>query len=372
MPRYTPGTKTAYDTVDRERAMRRVLKLRLAPNSRALKITTKLMNMQRTQCSAESTANELAFFLEWCQSRGLDPFKITEDDIDAFIGRLSGYAQGTQHLKLLWARAFYKRAIKDRYVRENPVTIPAQIRRTPETNTPALTKEQIEEVLGAIRVEFTNPRVGLRAKRDYAMIMLMVRLCLRTTETVSLRWGRIRESNGEMQVSFRGKGGKPAHLPIPADVWQVLTSWKYAYEKATGTVLGPNDPVFLPVSSRDLPLARLRKGRSPLKPMTRYPIHGVVVERLGAVGIEGARFSPHCLRATGAVLSFRAGSSLIEIQALLRHSSIETTMRYLQTLVMGAVGPAIERIKLDVLSWSEEEAEAESPVELDGVPDEAA
>lgn len=353
MPRYAPETLTPYEQVDRERALRRVRKLGLAPNSRALKIVIKLTNLQRTQCSTESAAHELAFFLAWCQSHALDPFKITEDDIAAYIASLSGYAQGTQHLKLLWARSFYKRAIKDRYIRENPVTIPPQIRRTPETSTPSLTKEQIEEVLGAIRAEFTNPRIGLRAKRDYALIMLMVRLCLRTTETVSIRWGRIRESDGAMQVSFRGKGGKPGHLPIPTDVWQVLTSWKHAYENATGTVLGPNDPIFLPVSSRDLPLARIRKGRSPLKPMTRFPVGGLVVERLRAVGIEGARFSPHCLRATGAVLSFRAGSSLIEIQALLRHSSVETTMRYLQTLVMGAVGPAVARIKLDVLSWSE-------------------
>ena len=117
------------------------------------------------------------------------------------------------------------------------------------------------------------------------MIKLMVRLCLRATETAQLRWGRIVESNGQRRVAFRGKGAKPAVLPVPPDVWETLAKWKRAFEWATGTVLGPGDPVFVAVASRDLYRVRQRgSGASPLRPAGRSLVYQVVTRRMRDVG----------------------------------------------------------------------------------------
>ena len=46
----------------------------------------------------------------------------------------------------------------------------------------------------------------------------------------------------------------------------------------------------------------------------------------------GIKVTPHALRRTFATLSLRAGMNLIQLQALLGHSSIDMTRRYVELL----------------------------------------
>ena len=259
MPRYVQGTRPAYTPIDYEHILGTVRAAGLRSDGRAYRLAAEIVRRARSEHTALSYSHELAAWLRFCRAQGLDPLRVTRSDVDRYTAENGRYAIGTQHGKLLVARLFYKAAIEHGWVRRNPVVIPPSIRSIPETDTPALTRAQLELVLGAIALEFNDPRVGLTAKRDFAMIKLMVRLCLRATETAQLRWGRITESNGQRRVAFRGKGAKPAVLPVPPDVWETLAKWKRAFEAATGTVLGPGDPVFVGVSSRDL--ARAPAGR---------------------------------------------------------------------------------------------------------------
>ena len=170
---------------------------------------------------------------------------MTPIDVDRYIGTLSNYAMGTQHLKLLVARMFYKRAIGHHWLRDNPAVIPHSIRRISETDTPSLTQVQAEMLLSSIAADFGDPRVGLTAKRDYALILIALRLAVRASELSALRWGRISQPNGEMRISFRRRGSKPTTLLVPDDLWAVLEKWRRAYEAASGTRLYPGDPIFL-------------------------------------------------------------------------------------------------------------------------------
>ncbi len=355
MTRYAQGTRLDYTPFDRRVILEKVLgRLSWTPPEAVRELAYDLVRGCRTEQSTRSYAQELVGYLRWCAGEGVDPLEATEDDALAYAAAIDRYAQGTQHLKLLTIRRLFKMAIKRKLVEENPfehITFPSRL---PETRTPALTKAQIETVLTATTSEFDDPVVGLSAMRDYALITVLVRLCLRTSEAASLRWGRFSESSGRMRISFVGKGRKPAHLDLPDDVWRTLQNWRLAYQRATGQRLGPSDPVFLPVDSRALLAARSRTGSSPLAPMTRYPVYAIVRSRLGDVGIIGDRFSPHCLRATGAVLAFRGGATIVQVQALLRHSSVETTMRYLDALVGGAATEAIDRIRIDAPVWDED------------------
>ena len=47
-------------------------------------------------------------------------------------------------------------------------------------------------------------------------------------------------------------------------------------------------------------------------------------------GLNDSSFSLHSLRRTNAVISYESGSSIYDIQQVLRHHSINTTTRYLQ------------------------------------------
>ena len=372
MPRYTPGTRPEYTPIDYDRALRRVRLLNLAPTSRALQVAQELVRHCRSEHTAYSYGGEIASFLGWCKRAAVDPLKATPIDIDAYIAHNARYAIGTQHLKLLVARLFYKRVIARHYLRDNPVVIPHSIRRVPETATPSLSKSQAEALLLSISAEFGDARVGLSARRDYALVMLLIRLCLRSTEAGHLRWGRFSESGGRRGAHWMAKGSKPNGAKVPDDVWDILHGWKHAYEAATGTTLGPGDPLFPGVGPTDLKLARGRSGASPLPTLSRTCIYRIIHARLLDIGLRGERFGPHCLRATGAVLAFQGGADILEIKELLGHSSVDTTIRYLQRLLGGAADRAVDRIHLDVPAWDDEaDAAPGLPDGEDAAPEDA-
>lgn len=362
MPRYAPGTVLDYTPIDRRAILDKVLaRLGWEVPAQLDRLAFDMIRSCKSDYSVRCYAQELVAYLRWCVREGVDPLEAVSDDAEAYAASISGYAQGTQNLKLLVVRLFFKKAMIRQLVEENPFAGVLMPDRTPQTITPSLPKREVERLLCSIQGGFDHDSEGLTAKRDYALITLMVRMCLRTTESASLRWGRFQDVDGRMRVSFMGKGKKPAHLFVPDDVWPILLNWKRAYERELGIELGPRDPVFLPLSPSARFEARARKGTSPLRQLGRRYIYGIVTGRFEDVGISGDRMSPHALRATGAVLAYKAGATLAQIQALLRHSSIETTMRYLASIMGNAATDAMNAIQLDVPQWLEPDAGEDPP-----------
>jgi integrase len=77
-----------------------------------------------------------------------------------------------------------------------------------------LTIEQEECVLAS------TDRSTPRGRRDYAILLLLARLGLRTSEIVSLELGDIRWRSGELVV--HGKGQMVEHVPLLSDVGEAL------------------------------------------------------------------------------------------------------------------------------------------------------
>lgn len=63
----------------------------------------------------------------------------------------------------------------------------------------------------------------------------------------------------------------------------------------------------------------------------------LVQEWVASIGLDPAKFSPHSLRRTKAVLIFRRTGNLRAVQLLLGHSKIESTVRYLGIEVDDAI-----------------------------------
>lgn len=133
----------------------------------------------------------------------------------------------------------------------------------------------------------------------------------------------------------------------------MLQSWRHAFEAWVGRTMVTTDPLFVAVSSRDLVTARAREGESPLNRMARKTVGQVVTGRLRAIDIVGPRYAPHCLRATGAVLAYKAGASPMQICAALRHASLSTTMIYLESVMGTEATSAIDKVSLNVPEWEE-------------------
>jgi integrase/recombinase XerD len=141
--------------------------------------------------------------------------------------------------------------------------------------------------------------------RDYAMLLLMTRLGLRSAEVASMQLEDIDWRSGELLV--HGKGGREDRLPLPVDVGEALTA--YLLQRK-------------PVESRALFL----RLPAPIGPLTRQGVAQAVVRACERVGIP--RIAAHGLRHTVASEMLRAGCSLSEVAEVLRHQLLYTTAIY--------------------------------------------
>ena len=142
-------------------------------------------------------------------------------------------------------------------------------------------------------------------RRDYAILLLLIRLGLRAGEVAAMRLEDLDWRTGELVV--RGKGDRRDRLPLPVDVGQALAS--YLQRR------GPSElrAVFL-------------RMRAPAGALTRIGVCSVVQDACVRAGVPPV--GAHRLRHTAATAMLREGASLTEIALVLRHREIKTTAQY--------------------------------------------
>lgn len=150
-------------------------------------------------------------------------------------------------------------------------------------------------------------RRSAMGRRDYAILMLLVRLGLRGGEIAGLDLDDFDWRAGVILV--RGKGRRRDRLPLPADVGQAVAAYMWR-----GRPRVEDRRLFL----RCCAPIRGFAGSS--------AISAVVARACRAAGIPFV--SPHRLRHTVATEMLRAGASLGEIGQVLRHRHISTTAVY--------------------------------------------
>ena len=143
-------------------------------------------------------------------------------------------------------------------------------------------------------------------RRDYAVLVLLVRLGLRAGEVAVMQLGDIDWRAG--QVTIRGKGNRLDQLPLPADAGQAIAAW-----------LRDGRPGC---SCRQVFTTLL----APLGPLTRKAVSAIVTRAARRAGL--AAVSAHRLRHGAATGLLRAGASLPEVGQVLRHASMLNTARY--------------------------------------------
>ncbi len=139
-------------------------------------------------------------------------------------------------------------------------------------------------------------------RRDYAILLLLVRLGLRAGEVAATQLEDLDWRAGEIIV--RGKRDRQDRLPLPVDVGQALVS--YLQRR------GPCEfrAVFL-------------RMHAPAGALTRIGVSGVVHDACVRAGVPPV--GAHQLRHTAATAMLREGASLAEIAQVLRHREIKTT-----------------------------------------------
>lgn len=144
-------------------------------------------------------------------------------------------------------------------------------------------------------------------RRDYAVLVMLLRLGLRASEAASLRLEDIDWRAAEITV--HGKGSRAERLPLAADVGEAITGYLVRGRPAAGG----HREVFL-------------RTVAPAGPLTRGGISCIVRRACRRAGI--AEVGAHRLRHTAACQMADAGAPLTEVGQVLRHSSLASTANY--------------------------------------------
>ena len=156
--------------------------------------------------------------------------------------------------------------------------------------------------------------------RDYAIVNLMLRTGLRTIEVSRAQIGDICYMGEQRVLKIWGKGKSEADKGRDYN-FVVLTDKTYLpiknYLEATRRGAKSGEPLFTSNSHQN-------QGEQ----LSTRTISGLCKEGLKAIGLDGKEYTAHSLRHTTASLLLGHGQTLLAVQHVLRHASVNTTQRY--------------------------------------------
>lgn len=175
-----------------------------------------------------------------------------------------------------------------------------------------LTNKQSRAVLQNIKTD------NIKGLRDYAMISLMLTTGIRTIEVIRADVADIKEVGGESVLFIMGKGRneKSEYVKLAPQVKNAIMT----YLKARGTIDG-TAPLFTSTSNNNA-------GER----ITTRSVRKIAKNAMIQAGYNSDRLTAHSMRHTAGTLALLNGATPREVQQLLRHSNINTTMIYAHEL----------------------------------------
>ena len=185
-------------------------------------------------------------------------------------------------------------------------------RQTRDHRRDCLTSEAVREVLATAHGE------SLGDLRDFAILALMATCGLRCVEVARANVEDLRTvaAGGDLAAALflqgKGREDKTEFVKLPGEVAKAIGT----YLAARGAVPS-SAPLFSGISNHGA------GGR-----MTTRSISRIVKGHFKAAGVDRATVTAHSLRHTAATLALLNGESLGEVQQMLRHANINTTLIY--------------------------------------------
>lgn len=249
---------------------------------------------------------------------GIHPNDVKPADVIAYRDRLqaAGRKASTICTKLAIVRSFFEYLRAAGSILINPASTrlvtPPQLPTLPGGRS--LTSKEVRHLLSGPDRKIT---VGAR---DYAMMLVMLRLSLRVKEVASLRRASLQWNNGRWTLHCKIKGGREEVWPLPKDVKLAIDD----YLKMDGE--------RRELLKCDGPAAYL------FEPTTNYAT-GVFDKALSTRSIERivrrwgiftgvGHVTPHDLRRTVVTKLLDDGRSYREVQMVTKQKDPKTVMRY--------------------------------------------
>lgn len=266
--------------------------------------------LREERALAEATIiNYVPFIAQFLNNRfGTGPVKLSSlaaGDVVGFVQRQARRLH-LKRTKLLTTalRSFLQYA---RYRGEIQLDLAAAVPCVANWSSPSIPRgiapDQVRRLLGQID---RSTAVG---RRDYAVLLLLARLGLRSGEVAFLELEDIDWQAGCLSV--HGKRGRRTQLPLPQEVGDAIVAYL-----RHGRPCSTSRRVFL-------------RARAPVRGfLTQSAVGTIVRHALLRAGIEAPTTGAHQFRHGLATQMLRQGASLTQIGELLGHKSPETTKIY--------------------------------------------
>ena len=172
-----------------------------------------------------------------------------------------------------------------------------------------------------VRYLLSGPdRAKPEGARDYALILVMLRLSLRVAEACALRSSSIKWSHGRWTLRCKVKGGKEEVWPLPKDVKQAIDDYLKLDARRRATLHSDGEQAYLFQPHSNYRTLEFDKGLSPRMVQK-------IVKRWATFGGLGDA-SPHDLRRTAITRALEMGQTYRQVQMMSKHKDPKTVMRY--------------------------------------------
>lgn len=239
----------------------------------------------------------LKLYVGWCTGVDLAPLAATRPHLELYLRWMEqqGWAEATVSLRFGTVATFYKYAELDGLIPRDPcvhVTRP-KVNRAAQRRT-FLTPLEYASLLEASR---------LAGPREHALVALLGVRGLRIAEACSLDVESMSVVNGHECITFVGKGGDIATLPLPIPAI-----------RAVRAVISDRESGPLLLNRVGVRMNRVAATR--------------ILRRLAARAHIATRISPHSLRRTFCTSGLASGVPIYEMQLAMRHKDPATTALY--------------------------------------------
>ena len=246
------------------------------------------------------------------------PTEVVPHDVTLWRDWLRSRKKGaaTVAFKLSVVRSFFEYLKAAGAVPLNPAS-------TKLVSPPELPSEPAGRALSAKEVRYllSGPdREKPDGARDYALMLVMLRLSLRVSEVCSLRVSSVKWSHGRWTLRCKVKGGREEVWPLPKDVKEAVDNYLRLDGKRRQIVhSGAGDAyLFQPTTNyRTLEFAKPLTTRMAQKIVKKWADYS----RLGDL-------SPHDLRRTAITRALDSGLTYRQVQMMSKHKDPKTVMRY--------------------------------------------
>ena len=264
---------------------------------------------------------DIAGWLEWLAGRGTAPLDAGETDAALWARALEAQklAAPTVARKLSAVAGWYTWLVRHGHVTVNPFAYLDRPRVDADVSmTPGLTRDQALALL-----EAADTAAGPQKLRTAALVSVFTLTGCRVDEALSATVADLGTDRGHQVLTVRRKGGKVAHLVVPAPAWHRVSVYLAARPDIEHLPALPGQvsaagaqPLFATSSGAAMGGDDVRRMLAGLGKRAGLPPD--LIRKLG----------PHVLRHAFATLALDAGVSLRDLQDAMGHADPRTTRRY--------------------------------------------